>query len=48
MRMTGSMTERLNCTLNMHGYLRRNAKTAVIRIKRMKPFGVIFMHAMRW
>ena len=48
MRMTGSMKERRNCTLNMHGYLRRNAKTAVIRIRRMKPFGAIFMLAMRW
>ena len=47
MRMTDSMTERRNSILNMREYLRRNAKTSVIRIKRMKPFGAIFMLAMR-
>ena len=47
MRMTGSMKERRNSILNMREYLRRNAKTAVIRIKRMKPFGAIFMPAVR-
>ena len=45
MRMTGSMKERRNCTLNMHRYLRQNAKTAVNRVMHMKPFGAIFMPA---
>ena len=48
MRMTGSMKERRSSIFNMREYLRRNAKTAVIRIRRMKPFGAIFMLAMRW
>ena len=46
MRMTGSMKERRSSILNMREYLRRNAKTAVIRIKCMKPFGAIFMLVM--
>ena len=47
MRMTGSMKERRNSIGNRLEYLRRNAKTAETLTMRMKPFGAIFMLAMR-
>ena len=47
MRMTGSMKERRSSILNMREYLRRNAKTAVNRVMHTKPFGAVFMPAVR-